>query len=176
MSCTWRFFGGRSLALMVVGEVGREAFFLGLRAVVVISLLLPELPLLPPLAHPLYALPKSNRLQWTEAKRQVLAPARSDANDPWPSYPPRRQVRLVRKKDTGVVWALKSMTKDAMVVKNQVSRRSIVVAFRSWKRPPFHAHIHTYIHAFVVTKVFERAEIVRQCEHFSYTCTCPVVF
>eukprot|EP00903_Cladosiphon_okamuranus_P013024 g12152.t1 len=30
------------------------------------------------------------------------------------------EVRLVRKKDTGVVWALKSMTKDAMVVKNQV--------------------------------------------------------
>ncbi|CAM9621101.1 unnamed protein product [Hapterophycus canaliculatus] len=30
------------------------------------------------------------------------------------------EVRLVRKKDTGIVWALKSMTKDAMVVKNQV--------------------------------------------------------
>lgn len=34
-----------------------------------------------------------------------------------------RQVRLVRKKDTGVVWALKSMIKDAMVMKNQVSGR-----------------------------------------------------
>ncbi|CAN0010025.1 unnamed protein product [Ascophyllum nodosum] len=30
------------------------------------------------------------------------------------------EVRLVRKKDTGVVWALKSMIKDAMVIKNQV--------------------------------------------------------
>lgn len=32
------------------------------------------------------------------------------------------QVRLVRKKDTGVTWALKSMTKDAMVMKNQVGK------------------------------------------------------
>ena len=33
------------------------------------------------------------------------------------------QVRIVRKKDTGIVWALKSMTKDAMVVKNQARGR-----------------------------------------------------
>lgn len=117
---------------MVVGEIGREDFFLDLRAVVVNSLLLlPELPLLPPLAHPLYALPKSNRLQWTEASDKFLPPPGLTPTTLGPLTPPRRQVRLVRKKDTGVVWALKSMTKDAMVVKNQASRRSIVVALRS---------------------------------------------
>ena len=42
--------------------------------------------------------------------------------------PSRRiQVRIVRKKDTGIVWALKSMTKDAMVVKNQASGSNAVL-------------------------------------------------
>lgn len=40
--------------------------------------------------------------------------------------PSRAQVRIVRKKDTGIVWALKSMTKDAMVVKNQARASSML--------------------------------------------------
>lgn len=33
----------------------------------------------------------------------------------------------MRKKDTGIVWALKSMTKDAMVIKNQASLSVMIV-------------------------------------------------